>query len=104
MSTLHEIKHIEFTKRKPSKAMVMRAIGLTLEKGAKAITVTWGENWIDLTFHEAQGAWYGHGWLKDISGDDIAHELNDIRAQALADIKASRKFYNDHFQFIHVGG
>lgn len=102
MSTLFKTHNIDFSK-KPSKAVLMRSIGKCLEQGAKSISLTWGENWIDLDYHPNQEQWYGQGWIKEIGGDDIAQELNTIRKQALADIQASRKFYNDHFQFVKVG-
>lgn len=95
----HEIEFNE----KPTKAALMRTVGKCLEQGAKAINLSWGENWILLEFNEQSEQWYGYGWIKQLSGDDIAQELNAMRKQALADIKASRKFYNDHFQFIRVG-
>lgn len=102
MSTLFKTHNISFNK-KPSKAVLMRSIGKCLEQGAKSISLTWGENWIDLDFHPNHEQWYGQGWIKQLSGDDIAQELNTIRKQAIEDIQASRKFYNDHFQFIKVG-
>lgn len=81
------------TKRKPSKALIMRTIGVALEKGADEISLTWGENWIDLMFN---GSWIGNGWMKDIGGSDIADELNAMRKEAQAFIK-------DHFIFVRVG-
>jgi hypothetical protein len=53
-----------------------------------------------LDYHPSHQQWYGTGWIKEIGGDDIANELNEIRKQALAEIK---QFKADHFQFIHIG-
>jgi len=76
MSTLHEIKTIEFHNRKPSKPMVMKAIKAAIKQGHKAIDISWGENCLELVWHDRQLQWYGYGWIKNIGGDDIAHELN----------------------------
>ena len=82
MSTLHPIININFYKRKPSRAVIMRTIAEYLKQGGKAFTIQWGENWIDLTYHDTYNTWYGEGWIKDISGSDLADELNAIRKQA----------------------
>jgi hypothetical protein len=87
MSVLYPVIEIEYKNRKPSKAVVMRTIGEYLKQGAKAFTITWGENWIDLTYHDKYRQWYGEGWIRDISGQDIGEELNSIRKQALEEIK-----------------
>lgn len=88
MSTMHPIIQIEFTSsRKPSKAVVMRTIAEYLKQGGKAFSIYWGEHWIDLTYHNRYNTWYGEGWIKDISGDGIAKELNEIRKQAIEEIK-----------------
>lgn len=77
MSTLYEIKTIDFPKNKPSKAAVLKAVKAAVKQGYKAITVSWGENSIDLNInpHSSAGDWYGYGWIRDISGDDIAQCL-----------------------------
>jgi hypothetical protein len=51
---------------------------------------------IELDYHPNQECWYGSGWIKDIGGDDIAQELNEIREQAKAE------FLKDRFVFVHV--
>lgn len=84
-----------FTGRKPSKAQVMRTIGNMLDNGnVRDISIHWGENWIDL-MQQSNGIWCGTGWIKDISGDDIAKELNEVRKEAQAFIK-------EHFIFVHI--
>ena len=87
MSTMDPVIEIEYTKRKPSKAVVMRTIAEYLKQGAKAFTISWGENCIDLNYHDKNQHWYGEGWIKDISGQDIGEELNSIRKQAVEEIR-----------------
>lgn len=101
MSTTYPIINIEYKNRKPSKAVVMRTLAEYLKQGGKAFEISWGENMIDLYFDPRVELWYGSGWIRDIGGDDIAQELNDIRKQA---IKETNQFIKDHFKFIHVGG
>ena len=83
MSVCNQIKEIVFDGRKPSYAQVMRAVGVDLSKGHTDIAVIWGENAIDLYFDHRVNQWFGSGWIKDISGQDIAEELNEIRAEAI---------------------
>jgi len=101
MSTFHTTIDIEFKNRKPSRAVIMRTLGEYLKQGGKAFNLIWGENCISLDYHPSHQQWYGTGWIKEIGGDSIANELNEIRKQALAEIK---QFKTDHFQFIHIGG
>lgn len=101
MSTLYPVIDIEFNNRKPSRAVIMRSLAEYLKQGGKSFCITWGENCIELDFHPNHEVWYGRGWIKELGGDDIAKELNEIRKQALEDI---RKFKADHIQFIHIGG
>ena len=76
MSTMYGIYKYEFHNRKPSKKQVDSCIKNAMEQGSKALTIIWGENQIDLDYHDNQGQWYGNGWIKDIGGDDIAQALN----------------------------
>ena len=101
MSTQFEIITINYEKRKPSRAVIMRTLAEYLKQGGKAFELCWGENMIDVYFDPRDERWYGYGWIKEISGDDIARELNEIRKQAIAEIK---QFKKDHIQFIHIGG
>jgi len=87
MSELYPVIQIEYKNRKPSKAVIMRTLAEYLKQGGKNFEINWGENWIDLTYHGTYKTWHGTGWIKDISGDDIANELNEIRKQAIAEIK-----------------
>jgi len=74
MSELKPIYEDFFTGRKPSRAQVMARIKTATKAGAEAISLQWGENWIELDYH--RGQWTGRGWIKAISGDDLAQELN----------------------------
>ena len=66
----------DFTGRKPSKAQVLKQVNEGIKQNAKLILVSWGENRIDLDYHENQRKWYGTGHIKNISGWDFAIELN----------------------------
>ena len=101
MSTMYTTIDIDFAKRKPSRAVIMRTIAEYLKQGGKSFCITWGENCIELDYHPSHQQWYGTGWIKEISGDSIAIELNEIRKQAIKEIQ---QFKKDHFQFIHIGG
>lgn len=88
MSELYPVINIEFnTKRKPSKAVIMRTLAEYLKQGGKSFSLYWGENWIDLNYHPNYKHWFGSGWIKNISGGEIAEELNEIRKQAIEEIK-----------------
>jgi len=63
-----------------------------LAAGHKAIDLQWSGQSIELTYHEARGQWYGQGAINNEYGDNIADELNHIRA-----------FVLDHFQIIKIG-
>ena len=93
MSALYKIATIELSsKRPPSHALIMRMAGVYLAAGHKAIDLQWRGQGIELTYHDARGAWYGRGSINNEYGDNIADELNHIR-----------KFVLDHFQIIKVG-
>ncbi len=93
MSTLYEIKTIDFPKNKPSKAAVLKAVNAAIKQGYRAIVVSWGENQIDLDFYAPNQAWYGRGWIRDISGDDIANGLSDTK---------TTQFMRQHFNLLGV--
>ena len=101
MSTTYPIINIEYKNRKPSKAVIMRTLAEYLKQGGKAFEISWGENMIDLYFDPRVELWYGSGHIKNISGWDIAIELNAIREQAIKEIQ---QFKKEHFQFVHIGG
>jgi hypothetical protein len=76
----HISQVIEFKGRKPSKAQILAKVKPLAELGSTLIEVYWGENGITLDKTSGHGwnigPWYGYGWLKDISADSIASELN----------------------------
>jgi hypothetical protein len=76
MSTLYLVDEYEFFNRKPSKAQINACIKNAMAQGSKAVAIIWGENQIDLDYHDGYKMWNGSGWIKKIGGDDIARELN----------------------------
>ncbi len=68
------MQHIEFTGRKPSKVQIFAKLKPLLKTGETFILIQWGEN--QITLENLASGWLGYGWIKDISGDDIARELN----------------------------
>ena len=93
MSTLHEIKTVEFQNRKPSKTMVIKAIRDAIKQGYKAIDISYGENLIELVYHDNHGQWYGSGWIKTIGGSDIADDINAVDLGA-------KQFMAHHFKIL----
>jgi hypothetical protein len=81
------------TKRKPSNAQVLKKINEAINKGYNYIEVSWGENMITIERMNNR-FWHGSGWIRNISGADLAVKINE----AIAD-----QFKRDHFQFIRVG-
>jgi hypothetical protein len=77
MSTFSQIYEIDFQGRKPSKNQVMAKIKAAIQSGAAAISINWGENRIDLDYSFNARAWNGCGWIREISGWDIAEKLNN---------------------------
>jgi len=65
---------IEFSGRKPSKVQINAKLKPILKTGETFIQIQWGENWI--TLEQLPSGWLGRGWIKGLSGDDIARELN----------------------------
>ena len=76
MSELHKTDIYEFHNRKPSNVQINSCLKNAMEKGSKSISIIWGENQIELDFYAPNHEWYGRGWIKGISGDDIAKALN----------------------------
>ena len=105
MSTMHDIITIEYNNRKPSRAVIMRTLAAYIEIGGKNFDIRWGENWIELNYHDHQNCWYGSGWIKEIGGDDVAKELNDIRRQAVKEVRTLMQAAQamGKLQIIHIG-
>ena len=91
MATLIELT----SKRKPSRALIMRVIAEYLEQGHTDLDIRWGENWLEIV--KSGNNWFGAGWIKDISGDDIAKELNDYANQITIN-----QFLKDHISFVVI--
>ena len=63
-----------FEGRKPSLSQVKKVINEGLNKGYSMLELSWGENLLSI---EKEGIdFYGWGWIKNISGGDLANELN----------------------------
>ena len=71
----HEAQTVEFTGRKPSKVQILARVKPLTLIGIDLIEVHWGENGFTLD-RSTTGQWSGFGWIKDISGEAIANELN----------------------------
>jgi len=68
------MEHIEFTGRRPSKLQINAKLKPLLKTSESFIQIQWGENWI--TLEKLASGWLGSGWIKGLSGDDLARELN----------------------------
>lgn len=66
-----------FEGRKPSIKQVQKQIDEGLRQNSSIIEVSWGENMVRLQrLSYDPKTWYGSGWIKGISGHDIAESLN----------------------------
>lgn len=91
----HTPDQIIFTGRKPSAAQIV-AKAAAIASRSSFIEVLWGENWLQLDRYGDR--WAGHGWIKDISADSIAAELNKRNARAQL-----AEFISEHFIVRHIG-
>ena len=66
-------REIHFNGRKPSKAQVMKHVRGLVKDGWTDIHVIWGENRIEI--ENINGYWYGSGWIRKMSGYDLAKEV-----------------------------
>ena len=94
MSTLHEIKTVSFHNRKPSKPTVTKAIRDAMKQGYKAIDISYGENLIELVYHDRHMQWYGSGWIKTIGGSDLADDINNAKQSN------TTQFMRQHFNLL----
>jgi len=62
-----------FTGRKPSKQQVKNKVVEALKTGACDIEIMWGENGVHIEKWDTGLS--GHGWIKNISGQDLAKEI-----------------------------
>lgn len=77
----HIANTIKFNGNKPSKAQIISKVKQLALRGSTFIEVFWGENWLTLD-KQSNSSWYGHSWIKEISGESIAAELNK-KAEAI---------------------
>ena len=65
-----------FDGRKPSKNQVIQAIKRGLSKDYTQFEIAWGENMVSLEKgRSGPNAWIGWGWIKNISGSDLADQF-----------------------------
>ena len=64
-----------FEGRKPSKSQLVRSIKRGLKQGYTDFELSWGENMINLQKNQ-DNTWFGWGWIKNISGSDLADQFN----------------------------
>ncbi len=62
-----------FSGSKPSKQQVKNKVLEALSKGHHDIQIIWGENAVQ--FEKWDTGLRGYGWIKNISGHDLAKEL-----------------------------
>ena len=77
MSTMYAIDKYEFHNRKPSKKQIESCFNNAMSNGTKAFDIIWGENVLEFTFNKAMSQWFGNGWIKDLSGQDLAEGWNN---------------------------
>ena len=65
-----------FEGRKPSVKQVLKQVAEGTRQNARVIEISWGENMVTLQRIGYNQNWYGSGWIKGISGHDIAEDLN----------------------------
>ena len=70
-----QIKTTTFSgKRKPSLRTIEREVAY-LALTHSRFNIQWGENMLEFEFFGAE--LHGYGWIRDISGDDIAKKYNE---------------------------
>ena len=80
-------------KRKPSNAQILKQVNQGINEGNNYIEISWGENTITIERMHSK-MWYGSGWIRNISGADLAVKIN---------ASIQEQFQRDRFQFIRVG-
>jgi len=71
-----------FEGRKPSVKQVLKQVNEGIRQNARMILISWGENRVDIQRSSIHSQWHGAGWIKGISGYDIANELNSKKVTA----------------------
>jgi len=78
-----------FTGRKPSNTQVLKKINEGINQGNDYIEISWGENMLTLEKQLINGkreAWIGWGWIRNISGSDIAVKINSVQHNNLLNL------------------
>ena len=78
-----------FTGRKPSNAQVLKKINEGINQGNDYIEISWGENMLTLEkqlINDKREAWIGWGWIRNISGSDIAVKINSVQHNNLLNL------------------
>lgn len=75
-----------FEGRKPSVKQVLKQVAEGTRQNARVIEVSWGENMVTLQRIGYNEQWHGSGWIKGISGYDIAHDLNAKQTRKTLDL------------------
>lgn len=88
--------YFDATKRKPSNAQVLKQINKAINEGHNYIEISWGENMITMERMQSK-AWHGSGWIRNISGSDLAVKINH------AILVQQERFIKEKFKFISVG-
>ena len=65
-----------FKGRKPTPGQVRKVAAASLARGYQAVEITWGEHMIGLEVL-SNGLIDGYGWIRGISGYDLAVELRE---------------------------
>ena len=73
-----------FTGRKPSNAQLLKKINEGINRGEDLIELYWGEN--SITLDKSTGSWYGWGWIRNISGADLAVKINSVQHNKLLNL------------------
>ena len=68
-----------FEGRKPSNAQVLKKINEGINEGNNLIEISWGENMITLQKIGYNNLWQGYGWIRNISGADLAVKINSVQ-------------------------
>ena len=67
-----------FKGNKPSNAQLLKKINEAINNGEDLIELYWGENSITLDKQRINGIWCGWGWIRNISGADLATKINSV--------------------------
>ena len=66
-----------FKGNKPSNAQLLKKINEAINNGENLIELYWGEN--SITLDKSGNLWHGWGWIRNISGADLATKINAVQ-------------------------